>query len=49
MPALSTELVRDGDNPSLWVRGHDVDPEDEVATYRRRSGEGSTDDGIQDL
>jgi hypothetical protein len=46
MPLLNTQLVRDGDERSLWVRADDSDPEDEIADYRPRTGEGSTDDGI---
>lgn len=46
MPALNTELVRDGDNPGLWVRPWDADPEDEPARYRPRPGEGSVDDDL---
>jgi len=46
MPAMSTELMRDGDQPSLWVRDFDVDPEDPDATYRPKPGEGTTDDEI---
>lgn len=49
MPALSTELIRDGDNPGLFVRPFDWDPEDKEATYRPRPGEGSIDDEISDL
>ena len=49
MPAMNTELVRDGDNPGLWVRPHDFDPEDPEQTYRPRPGEGSVDDQIPDL
>jgi len=46
MPALNTELIRDGDNPALFVRAHDWDPEDPETEYRPRSGEGTVDDGI---
>lgn len=46
MPALNTELVRDGDNPGLWVRPWDSDSEDEPARYRPRPGEGSVDDEV---
>jgi len=46
MPAVNTELIRDGDNPSLFVRSFDWDPEDEEATYRPKPGEGTVDDGI---
>jgi hypothetical protein len=46
MPALNTELVRDGDNSGLWVRPWDSDPEDEPARYRPRPGEGTVDDDI---
>lgn len=46
MPALNTELVRDGDNPGLWVRPFDWDPEDPEQTYRPRPGEGTVDDKI---
>lgn len=46
LPAWSTELMRDGDQPSLWVRDFDVDPEDPDATYRPKPGEGTTDDEI---
>ena len=49
MPAFSTELVRDGDDPGLFVRPFDSDPEDEEQTYRPRPGEGSVDDQIPDL
>lgn len=44
--AFNTQLQRDGDNPALYVRAHDVDPEDPAKTYRPRPGEGSYDDGI---
>lgn len=46
MPILNTQAVRDGDNPSLWVRSEDFDPEDEEQTYRPRPGEGTVDDQI---
>jgi len=46
MPALNTELIRDGDQPSLWVRPGDSDPEDEPRRYRPRPGEGTVDDDI---
>jgi hypothetical protein len=46
MPALNTELLRDGDNPALFVRAHDWDPEDPEIEYRPRSGEATVDDGI---
>lgn len=49
MPAFNTELIRDGDNPGLWVRPFDFDPEDEEATYRPRPGEGTVDDEIPNL
>ena len=49
MPAWNTELVRDGDNPGLWVRPWDSDPEDEAATYRPKPGEGTVDDEIGNL
>lgn len=49
MPALNGELVRDGDNPGLWVRAWDADPEDPPATYRPRPGEGTVDDDIGSL
>lgn len=49
MPALNTELVRDGDQAGLWVRPWDADPEDEPNTYRPRPGEGTVDDSIGDL
>lgn len=49
MPALNTELVRDGDQPGLWVRPSDADPLDEPNTYRPRPGEGTVDDEIGDL
>jgi len=49
MPAMNTELVRDGDNPSLWVRPFDWDPDDPEQTYRPRPGEGTVDDSIPDL
>ena len=49
MPALNTELVRDGDQPNLWVRPWDSDPFDEPNTYRPRPGEGTVDDEIGDL
>jgi len=48
-PAFNTELIRDGDNPGLWVRPFDFDPEDEEATYRPRPGEGTIEDEIPDL
>ena len=46
MPAWNRDLIRDGDNPGLWVRSEDFDPEDEEQTYRPRPGEGTVDDGI---
>ena len=46
MPALNTELVRDGDQPGLWVRPWDSDPEDEPTRYRPRPGEGTVNDDI---
>lgn len=46
MPALNTQLVQDGDNPALWVRPNDWDPEDEPARYRPRPGEGTVNDKI---
>lgn len=49
MPAMNSELVRDGDQPGLWVRPWDADPEDEPNTYRPRPGEGTVDDPIGDL
>ena len=49
MPALNTELVRDGDSPGLWVRPSDQDPEDEQATYRPKPGEGTVDDKIPNI
>lgn len=49
MPALNSELVRDGDQPGLWVRPWDSDPLDEPNTYRPRPGEGTVDDDIGDL
>jgi hypothetical protein len=49
VPALSTELVRDGDQPSLWVRSSDQDPEDPSQEYRPRPGEGTVDDEIPNL
>lgn len=49
MPALNTELVRDGYNPSLYVRAFDQDPEDPPTRYRPRKGEGTVDDDIPDL
>ena len=49
MGAFTGELQRDGDNPSLWVRGHDYDPEDEIANYRPKPGEGAVDDEVADL
>jgi hypothetical protein len=49
MPALNTELIRDGDQPNLWVRSSDWDPEDEPARYRPRPGEGTVDDDIPNL
>lgn len=49
MPAWNGELVSDGDQPGLFVRPWDFDPEDEEATYRPRPGEGSVDDPIPDL
>jgi hypothetical protein len=49
MPAFNTELIRDGDQPNLWVRPSDWDPEDEPARYRPRPGEGTVDDDIPNL
>lgn len=49
MPAMNSELVRDGDQPGLWVRPWDADPFDEPNTYRPRPGEGTVDDPIGDL
>lgn len=49
MAAFHTELVPDGDQPSLYVRPFDVDPEDEEAKYRPRPGEGTRDDKVPDL
>lgn len=49
MPAWNTELVRDGDNPGLFVRAFDADPEDPEATYRPKPGEGTVDDSIPNL
>ena len=46
MPALNQELVRDGDQPGLWVRPWDRDSEDEPARYKPRPGEGTVDDDI---
>lgn len=49
MPALATELVRDGDQPGMFVRSSDWDPDDPEQTYRPRPGEGTVGDGIPDL
>lgn len=49
LPALNSEVIRDGDQPSLWVRPFDSDPFDEPQTYRPRPGEGTVDDEISDL
>jgi hypothetical protein len=49
MPALSTELVQDGDQTSLWVRPWDADPEDPETEYRPKPGEGSVDDEVPNL
>lgn len=49
MPALNNELVRDGDQPGLWVRPWDADPLDEPNTYRPRPDEGTVTDEIGDL
>lgn len=49
MPAFSPELVQDGDQPGLWVRSFDQDPEDPENQYRPRPGEGSVEDEIPDL
>lgn len=49
MPAWNTELVRDGDEPGLFVRPFDADPEDPEATYRPRPGEGTREDEVPDL
>jgi len=49
MPAFNAELIRDGDQPGLWVRPFDFDPEDLEATYRPRPGEGTIDDEIPNL
>jgi hypothetical protein len=48
-PAFSHELVRDLETPSLYVRPHDVDPEELEARYRPKAGEGSVSDDIPDL
>ena len=49
MPAMATDLVRDGDQPGMFVRAFDFDPEDEEATYRPRPGEGTVDDDVSNL
>lgn len=49
MPAWSGQLVEDGDQPGLWVRPFDADPEDPTDEYRPRPGEGSIDDEVPDL
>lgn len=46
MPAFHPELVRDGDNPGLFVRSFDVDPEDEEATYQPKPDEGTVTDEV---
>ncbi len=49
LPALSTQLRRDGDNPGLWVRGTDWDPEDPSTQYVPDPKEGVVDDEIPNL
>lgn len=49
MPAFHTDLVQDGDQPGLYVKSFDVDPEDEEATYRPKPGEGTRTDEIPDF
>lgn len=49
MPALNTQLIRDGDQQGLFVRPWDADPLDEPNRYRPRPGEGTVDDPIGDL
>lgn len=46
MPAFNPELVRDGDNPGLFVRSWDADPEDEEATYQPKPDEGTVTDEV---
>lgn len=46
MPAWNHELVRDGDNPGLFVRAWDVDPEDEEAQYKPKPDEGTVTDEV---
>lgn len=49
LPAWNTQLVRDGDNPGLFVRPDDFDPDDPEQSYRPRPGEGTVDDEIGNL
>lgn len=46
MPILSNKLIRDGDNPGLWVRASDWDPEDPPNEYVPDPLEGVVDDEI---
>lgn len=46
MPAWSGKLVRDGDQPNLWVRPFDADPDDPEQEYRPRPGEGTVNDDV---
>lgn len=46
MPALSGQLVEDGDQPNLWVRSFDADPDDPEQEYRPRPGEGTVNDKV---
>ena len=49
MPALPGELVRDGDQPGLFVRPFDQDPEDPPARYKPKRGEGTVRDKVPDI
>lgn len=46
MPAFTGGLVQDGDQPNLWVRPFDADPDDPEQEYRPRPGEGTVNDDV---
>lgn len=46
MPMFSGGLVEDGDQPGLWVRPFDADPDDPEQEYRPRPGEGTVQDKV---
>ena len=46
---FSTKLIRDGENPALFVRPWDRDPKDPRVEHRKKPGEGSRDDRTPDV